>query len=340
MFNKAEFLEFLKEEFPEGNLVSGGNEFRCRCRLCGDSSSNLYKARFYISLNDPSGLIFYHCFNCGAGGLFTSKVLRMISTAPSNLLMDLASLNKNHEIGLKYRKQTKIYEIQYEDIIDDDINRVKLKYFNDRLGLKLTYQDLIQNKIVLSIINLLNKNHITIGEEDVVRELDTFFIGSLSINNCLINFRQIGKESIIKDKHVKFPLFNNNDIKRYYAIPTTCNLNKRVRVNIAEGMFDINSIFFNLRGRNRENELYIAAGSKAYESVIKMCLLEFGLLNCEFHLYMDNDVEDSIVRKIQRVYKKLYIPIYVHHNQYMNEKDYGVDKSHIIDSEYELVKEN
>ena len=340
MFNKAEFIEFLREEFPEGNLVSDGNEFRCRCRFCGDSSTNAYKARFYISLNDPSGLIFYHCFNCGVGGLFTSKVLRMISAAPSNLLMDLASLNKSNEIGLRYQRQSKIYKLQYEDIIDNDINRVKLKYFNDRLGLRLRYEDLIQNKIVLSILNLLNKNNIPIEDENIVRELDTFFIGSLTINNCLINFRQIGKESIIKDKHVKFPLFNNNDIKRYYAIPTTCNLNKRVRVNIAEGMFDISSIFYNLRGQNRENELYIAIGSKAYESVIKMCLLEFGLLNCEFHLYMDNDVEESVKRKIKRKYSKLYIPIYVHHNEYMNEKDYGVDRTRIIDSEYELVKEN
>lgn len=338
MFNKREFIQFLKEEFPEGSLVSGDNEFRCRCRFCGDSSTNMYKARFYIALNDPSGLIFYHCFNCGVGGLLTPRVLRSICNAPSNLVMDIASLNKNNSSGLKYMKETKIYQLEYEDEFDDSIDKIKLQYFNDRLGLNLTYMDLVQNKIVISLVNLMKKNNIHIDNPNVVKDLDSFFIGALSMNNCLIYFRKISNKATIKDKHVKYSLFSNGDIKRYYMIPTSSNLNKRVRINIAEGLFDINSIFYNLRNQNRVNEIYIAIGSKAYIPVMRMCLLEFGFLDCEFHIYMDNDVEEYITRKIYSTFNNLGFTIIIHHNQYQGEKDYGVDINHIVDKEYVLSR--
>jgi hypothetical protein len=62
MFNKDDFVEFLKESFPEGHVVSSGTEFVCRCRLCGDSATNPDKMRFYISLAHPTGLIFFNSF--------------------------------------------------------------------------------------------------------------------------------------------------------------------------------------------------------------------------------------------------------------------------------------
>ena len=59
MFDKKQFIQFLKAEFPEGSIVSGGNEFNCRCRLCGDSQKSDH-GHFYIELNNPEGLIRYH----------------------------------------------------------------------------------------------------------------------------------------------------------------------------------------------------------------------------------------------------------------------------------------
>lgn len=340
MFDRREFISFLQEEFPEGQIVSGGKEFVCRCRFCGDSATNPYKMRFYISLNDPSGLILYNCFNCGVGGVLTSKILKQITSAPNSILLQLSTLNKTTHNGIRYIQKQSIYKIKYENIIDDKISRAKLNYINKRLGTNLTLQEVINNKIVLNLSSLIHNNNLEYTRsENIIEELSLFFIGGLSLNNAMVNMRNLSQEhSFIKNKHVKYILIPNHDDKKYYTIPSTCNLNNRIRINIAEGMFDILSVFYNLRHENRLDELYIAAGSKAYSSVIKMVLMEYGLLNCEFHIYADNDVEDKIFNNIKKICLSLQTTVIIHNNQYPNEKDYGVPLSHIKDSQYVLVR--
>lgn len=342
MFQINEFVEFLKSEFPEGVVASNGAEFVCRCRLCGDSATNPYKMRFYISLNHPSGLIFFNCFNCGAGGLLTPNRLRQLCEAPVELLLDLGSYNKMKSNSIGYNTSRKIYVLKPETILDDDINRGKLEYFNKRLGLDLTYLDLISNKIVLSLASLIKNNNLALTRHaSVVKELDTFFIGAIGMNNSTVNLRNLnqgGVLSSIDKKYVNYRLIQNDDPKRFYAIPTISNYNKTIRVNIAEGMFDINSIFYNLRDSNRQNELYISVGSKAYTSAIKIVLEEFGLLDAVFHIYFDNDVEEAIYDRIKELCGPLQIPVYQHHNTFKNEKDYGVPLSRIKDSSKILVK--
>lgn len=342
MFNKNDFVEFLRSEFPEGVVTSNGTEFVCRCRLCGDSATNPYKMRFYISLNHPTGLVFFNCFNCGAGGLLTPNRLRQLCDAPTELLLDLGNYNKMRSNAIGYSTSRKVYLIRPESIVDDEINRGKLNYFNERLGLKLTYQDLIDNKVVLSLASLIYNNKLALTRhESIVKELDTFFIGTIGMNNSIVNLRNLnpgGVLSSIDKKYVNYRLRENNDPKRFYSIPTISDYNKIIRVNIAEGMFDLNSIFFNLRDRNRYNELYIGVGSKAYTSAIKIVLEEFGLLDVVFHIYFDNDVEDAIYDRIVDLCKPIQIQVYQHHNIYKNEKDYGVPLSKIKDATKVLVK--
>lgn len=255
----------------------------------------------------------------------------------------MATYNKVKSSSVGYARKYRVYFLKEESIIDDEVNRAKLKYFNDRLGLKLGYRDLIENKIVLSLASLIQNNNLELTRHpSIVKELDTFFLGGIGMNNAVVNLRNLNQGNVLSSidkKYVNYKLIKIcDDPKRFYSIPTISNYNNKIRVNIAEGIFDINSIFFNLRNGNRMDEIYVAVGSKAYVSAIKIILEEFGLLNTEFHIYLDNDVEEEIVCRIENILSPLQISTFLHRNGYNNEKDFGVPLSRIKDNKVQLVK--
>ena len=339
MFDVRQFVLFLREYFPEGSIVSDGKEYVCRCRLCGDSIRNPDKMRFYISLNDPSGMIFYHCFNCGSGGILTVKVMRTLCNAPSEILLMLADLNKKYK-KTRYLPREGILKMEYEDVLDDSLNRAKLKYLNERLGLDLSYREWINHKIVFSLGNLIQKNHLKLNQPyNSIKDYDAYYIGALSTNNCICYLRCVNlDDSSIKKKHVKYSILTTYDAKRYFTLPSECDWGSHIRINLSEGIFDNLGVFFHLRERNKTNEIYTSVGSKAYMSAIKMYLGEYGFLDCEFHLYADNDVEDYLLDQIKDYCKPIHIPVYRHYNAKSGEKDFGVTSANIIDKQYTLVK--
>ena len=111
----------------------------------------------------------------------------------------------------------------------------------------------------------------------------------------------------------------------------------RAEFHVAEGPFDILSICYNVCGNNRENNVYTAACGKGYENVIQMYLLDYNIMNARFHVYLDNDVEDSILYYISNILQTLGMELYIHRNTYPGEKDYGVDRAHIIDSVKRII---
>ena len=293
--------------------------------------------RFYISLDHQSGMIYYHCFNCGAGGLMTSKVMRTLCNAPMDILL---SLNEMTNIYKKTRWIPKegVYKVNYEDILDDDINRAKLAYVNKRLGLDLDYRDCIDLKLVFSLGNFIKKNNFKLTQPyNSVKDFDTYYVGALSLNNSIIYLRCINlQDSYTKKKHIKYVVVNNGDPKRFYTLPSTCDWASHIRINIMEGIFDTLGVYFHCREQNKTNELYTAVGSKAYISAIKMYLEEYGFLDCEFHIYSDNDVESYTFDRIYDYCHPLRIPVYGHYNGYQGEKDFGVPKDRIKDQQYTL----
>ena len=82
--------EFISENCPEAQIVSGGREILVRCRFCGDSQKNLSDAHLYISLDENKP--FYNCFKCRASGVINGEFL----SSRSNSLIDndlLATIN-------------------------------------------------------------------------------------------------------------------------------------------------------------------------------------------------------------------------------------------------------
>ena len=60
-----------------------------------------------------------------------------------------------------------------------------------------------------------------------------------------------------------------------------------------------------------------------------MFLTEYGLFNSIFHLYIDNDVPQYKIDVVKKELTNLKIPLYIHWNGYIGEKDFGVNPSRI-----------
>ena len=121
----------------------------------------------------------------------------------------------------------------------------------------------------------------------------------------------------------------------YYVIPTKVDTlsTNIIKIHIAEGPFDILSIFTNLCNCNMESNIYISSGGKSYRQALEFVLEQTGIVNYEIHMYIDNDVSDDEFYRLF-MYKSQYLPanIYIHRNTMKGQKDYGVPLNQICDS--------
>lgn len=337
---RDDLKEFLMETFPDAKPASGGKELVMRCRFCGDSH-DMKSKHFYIKLPNPGELSVFNCFKCGESGILSSKKLRIMSAYDTGMAIELDQYNKeamklpNNRI---YRN-TGVMRLYNTFISESAISTAKLNYINKRLGATLTYQDLIENKICLNLGDLLNSNHITqlTRYESVVRDLDESFLGFVSMDNSFVIMRNLRQGKVapsIDTRYVNYNIFGKVDnSKRYYVLPNNINLNNPapIKIHIAEGGFDILSVFYNLRGMNKAHNIYSAIGGKAYLNILKMFIQDMGLINVEFHIYIDNDIEDWTLRNIYNYMRAFDLNIYIHRNMYPGEKDFGIPLDRIVE---------
>ena len=71
-------------------------------------------------------------------------------------------------------------------------------------------------------------------------------------------------------------------------------------------------------------------------AMAKFFIMEYGIINFDLHIYVDNDVDNYEMYKVADLLKPMSVDIYVHRNTYPGEKDYGVTKDHIIDTVVKL----
>lgn len=328
-------INFLMENCPDASLVSGGKEVLIRCRFCGDSA-NFNSKHLYISVDENKP--FYNCFKCRQSGVITPEFLSDIT----NHYLDadlLTTVNKAIK-GYSSQKRilgTKKFNLVWDWIDDTELNRLKLEYINRRLGLNLGYPDLVQNKIVLSLYDLLVQNNITDVpmKKESLEDLNECFLGAISINNGFVTLKNLAPGKVVKavdHKYYDFQIFPQMDnTRRWYSIPTRINLTsiEPIQVHIAEGIFDVLGIFYHVCNGNRDQNLYINCGDKSYSSVVKMLNQSYGLLNCEYNFYVDNDVSDS-----ELYIETLGLPYRVFRNGMPGEKDYGVSADRIKNVRY------
>lgn len=333
-----ELRTFLKSKFPDARDASGHTEIAIRCRICGDSQHDMSARHLYISLGTKDAPPMYHCKKCNSSGKLTAEVLRSFVDCSDDGEFLSVLRNKNAKLA-KFSnnkiKNRRVYRVYNKFIDDTKLSQAKLYYINKRLGLNLTYTDLMEDKIVLNLLDLLNRNNIKeyTRYPNIVSELNDCFIGFLSMDNGFVNMKNLvyGKRELTKSiniRYVNYSIFQSEDnSRRYYTIPSKCNLctPQPIDIHIAEGGFDILSIFYNLRGANRIQNIYTSIGGKSYRNLIELYLREFGLMNVRFHIYVDNDIDlEPLMYYIKTALVPLGLEVYIHKNSYPGEKDFGV----------------
>lgn len=345
---RQEFINAIKTIDPLAKSASGGREVIVRCRFCGDSKDQKH-AHFYISVPQTQDeLSFYHCKKCPAHGIVNDDILRKLGCTDSNILVDV--MRHNAEVlslpKYKYLKTINRYPLRYDWISNSSMNEYKLKYINNRIGANFTYADLSSLKIFLNLYDIIRQNNLELTRyQNICDQLNDNFIGFISYDNSFCGLRKVTNNELYKyidKRYINYELINKqNNNKNHYVIPSQLNVLdvNPIKIHIAEGQFDILSIYYNLQKCNNYQNIYIACGGKSYIQSLEFILMETGVINYEIHFYPDKDVTDyEFNRDVLRVIGLLPCNIYIHRNIFEGEKDYGVPLNRIKDS-VRLIKD-
>lgn len=335
------FINAIKSIIPTAKVASGGREVVIRCPFCGDSK-NLRHAHFYMSVPQTQDEIsLYQCKRCPNKGIVSDELLRKIGCNDSNMIIEITKHNTEVMSLPKYRslKKINIYPLKWNLIRKDPNNQIKLDYINKRIGSNFTIFDLAKVKIILNLYDVININKLELTRHQMVcNDLDKYFIGFISYDNSYCGLRKVTDQELYKTvnkRYINYSLVNkSDDRKNFYVIPTRINAldPAQVKIHIAEGQFDILSIYYNLNKCNDYQNIYIACGGKSYSQALEFILSETGIINYEIHYYPDKDVTDNdFFYDVQYKIQLLPTDIYIHRNNCINEKDFGVPRERIVD---------
>lgn len=334
MINPELYRSHLLNSIPTAVIASGGKQINCRCFFCPDGKNPSSK-HFYISIpqNDKEPSLYY-CHKCHASGVMSYKKLIEWDIYNEEVALGLIDHNKKCDINTmrKYTDKTH-YNIRCLNTSENNISEIKLKYLNNRIGTNFSYKDLRDLKIILNLKDLLKDNNITevTRHQNIIDQLDINFLGFLSIDNAFLNMRRICQEGLvykgIDKRYINYKIFDKFDTsERFYTIPCSIDvLNPNpIKIHIAEGPFDILSIYENVR--KKEPGIYSCIGGSNYKGVAMYFIQTYKLPLVELHFYPDND-ESGSTRKLERIakyFQPMNIPVYIHRNIYPGEKDFGV----------------
>lgn len=332
MLDAEDYRQFLLSRIPGSKKASGGKEVVCKCFYCSETSGHMY-----ISIPNGDKPSQFYCQKCRSRGWVTHKKLLEWGIYDDKMAIELINHNKMSSKSSKKFDSREVYTIFNDYIKPDDLSGAKLRYINNRLGLELTYQDLIQNKIVLNINDVISRNGLKLTRNfNIVNDLDQSFIGFISLDNAFCNMRRLVQPGrvypSVDKRYVNYALYDKIDnTERFYTVPKNIDLSqqRRIQLHIAEGPFDILSIYYNLRGQS--DDIYTCISGNNYKGIIRHFITLMRLPYIEIHLYPDNDKfgSNAVMKDIAEYLKPMQIPMFVHRNVKPGQKDFGTSLSNI-----------
>lgn len=318
---KYKIIEQLSK-LPDFRRISN-NQFRMRCRYCGDSQTDLSASHMYIKCTfDDESPILYNCFkgNCNAHGKVDSNFLKLVEVEiPEMSLMDNRLFKKIPTI-----KDTNV------DILtgSPDMDSKQVNYIEYRLGSGLTIEDYDKFKIVWNMDEM--RNYINNKRIKHILPNNNDSISFLSDDKSVLLTRFFHNHNI---GWKKIKLFNNEN-RSFYTIKGLIDLftTDNITVNIAEGVFDVLSIYKNF---SEGISVYVACLGSDYEAGINYIIAKgFIGSNINVNIYVDADINDKILKHNIKEYKWLFNSISIIKN--INSKDVGVPISDIQLKKYEI----
>jgi len=341
------FINMIRNFYPNLKVASGGREVRVCCPFCvSNGLKEDIHHHLYIGVpQNVDEIAMYDCKRCPAAGRVSGELLTKLGCNDSDVLVNIDRHNADvmKLPKYKYLKNVDIYPLNNNWIDNTNLNLLKLKYINERLGTNYSFQDILNLKIFLDLNKLIQMNNLELTRDpNIVNLFATNFIGFISFDNSFTNMRRVfekGLPDFINKRYMNYSLIGKQDgSKNFYVIPTQFNYydNNPVKIHIAEGPFDVLGIY-NLNNRINMQNIYIACGGKSYIGALQFILQQTGLVNYEVHLYPDGDVNEKELNKlILNKIRNLPCDIIIHRNKHNGEKDYGVPLDHIEDSYYRI----
>lgn len=290
------------------------SEFRIRCPICGDSKKNPSDSHCYLKCSmSPNEPILYNCFLCNSGGKVDSKFLN---------LLHIKNELSNELDNQRYNKIVSLKNIDIEIMTGSPILGSKqTTYIEHRLGSGFNVDDYDRFKIVWN----MNSIYDCISDIRVRNTLPNIndSICFLSDDKSMLLIRSFINNGGWK----KVKLFPSEN-RAFYTIKSTFNLftEDDIVVNIAEGIFDILSVYKNFN--DGENSSYIAVLGSGYVNGVDYAISKgiFGF-NVVLKIYMDNDISETKLQYQLKKYKWIFKKIYIYKN--IKSKDVGVEMKNI-----------
>lgn len=328
---------------PVHEVNSANTQFTTRCPYCGDSR-NITHGHFSIKIDTNSdSIILYRCLKCNEAGIFTSQTaedIGMYLEPETAKAIDI--LNRPNNKSTYGRQKPLKYHVP--KVIRSSDNKIKLDYLTDRLGIEFTTEKIQESKIILSFVDFLTENKLELPSHinpSLAKIIEENYVGFLSANNAKITFRQIENNKNLK-RYIKLSLdpYNTSPNNFYSMVNPQIDLlyNTPVNIHIAEGTFDIISIKYNLDHDLSQMHMFYAACGYNFNTIIKWLIYMGVNTDLIIHLYSDSDKSDYENTKIiaNGINQCWVNTAYIHRNQYMNEKDFGVPINRIIDSKIKI----
>ena len=231
---------------------------------------------------------------------------------------------------VKTFKTTKEWSMNIPSIPNTELNRLKLKYMQDRLGINFTYRSLEYLRVVFSLKSFLSINYLSPNKKfkKMTDMIDKYYIGFLSSSRDLIIFRDFTNK--MKIRYIKYNLTNYPAEQQMYMIPNQIDpMEDEVTINIAEGTFDILGIFFHVRNRELKNQIYIGNGGSAFQRVLEFFIKKGFMSNLIVNIYSDGDKGKSYYKDLISKFTPWVKEFHLYYNTMEGEKDCGVPGNRI-----------
>lgn len=311
-----------------------------RCPFCGDSKKDRKKGHFYVKLDtrNEDEPILYICHRCNESGILNPSVMRTLEL--NDLEVNGALISYNNKALKNSNKRLGITDNFYNfkvpmPNLENPLSYKKRDYINNRLGLNLSFEELVNLKTVFSLGQFLRVNEIeryTLKQERMTL-LHTNYVGFLSTRNEFINFRNLYKDKNLR--YDKYSILGGIDQSRkFYTIPNKIDLltTKTINLNLAEGTFDIFGVYHHIMDREKENMIYASVNGSSYLSVIKYFIGMGVIGNVNINIFSDSGLDHNFYRYNLKSIAPWVNDVNVFHNTHYDENgkaDYGVPANKI-----------
>lgn len=341
--DKQEFVEELKDRLlalPYAHYTAGDTDIACRCPFCGDSVKNRESTHFYVKVSslDKDEVPIYHCYRCEVGGVFKYDTMKMLEIYDTTLGVNLGRYNKNAMKGAKFKKyedrdRKTLILPNYNRSEFSNLEEVKVRYIEKRLGITLSSEDLQKYKVVVDLNNVLAYNNIRkkTYKDYTMDILSNYFIGFSNATNDFIHLRNVLPKMHKLDR--RYFIYNIHSTEettnKFYIIPNKIDIFKTVDVILTEGIFDILGVYNHVYDCDDDNKLYCAVCGSGFLTAIRY-LVKKGIVNFNLKIYSDNEKNrgPNFYKKLKRDIRAFYDgKIELYYNDLS--KDCGVTKDMI-----------